>query len=132
MLSGPSFRLGFVFSINSLILFGFALTSFHLTDALISAFLWLHTLVCAVVQNYLKLLILSVFIFQSICYSCRIWKRKQTMEKNRALHVNKQNQNKSKTKSRHVTFKLTFYFRLSQVYFSLNNQTWISPSQIAN
>ena len=33
MLSGLSFRSAFVLSINSLILFGFPLTSFHLAEA---------------------------------------------------------------------------------------------------
>ena len=48
MLSGPSFRSAFVFSINSLI----PLTSAHLAEASLSAFFWLYTLVCAVVQKY--------------------------------------------------------------------------------
>ena len=38
MLSGSSFRAAFVFSINSLILPSFPLTSFHLAEALPSAF----------------------------------------------------------------------------------------------
>ena len=48
MLSGSSFRSAFIFSIMSLILCGFLLTSFHLAEASLSAFLWLYTLVCAV------------------------------------------------------------------------------------
>ena len=52
MLSSLFFRLAFVFSINSLILPGFPLTSFHLAEASLSAFSWLYTLVCAVVQKY--------------------------------------------------------------------------------
>ena len=51
MLSGPSFRSAFVFSINSLILPGFPLTSFNLAEASLSAFSWLYILVCGVVQN---------------------------------------------------------------------------------
>ena len=50
MLSGPSFRSTFPFSINSLILCGFPLISFHLTEAPLSAFSWLYTLVCAAVN----------------------------------------------------------------------------------
>ena len=38
MLSGPSFRSAFVFIINSLILSGFPLTSFHLAEASLSTF----------------------------------------------------------------------------------------------
>ena len=52
MLSGPSFRSAFVFSINSLIMSGFPFTSFHLAEASLLAFLWLCTLACAVVQKY--------------------------------------------------------------------------------
>ena len=51
-LSGPSFRSAFVFNINSLILFGFPLVSFYLAEPSLSAFSWLYTLVCAVVQKY--------------------------------------------------------------------------------
>ena len=38
MLSGPFFMLPFLFNINSVILSGFPLTSFHLAEALLSAF----------------------------------------------------------------------------------------------
>ena len=55
MLSGPSFRSAFVFSVNSLILSGFPLASFHLVEPSLTAFLWLYTLVCAVVQKYHKM-----------------------------------------------------------------------------
>ena len=52
MLSGPSFRSVFIFSINSLILSGLPLTSFHLAEASLSVFSWLYTHECAVVQKY--------------------------------------------------------------------------------
>ena len=55
MLSGPSFRSAFVFSINSLILSGFPLTFFDLAEASLSAFTWLYTLVCAAVENYYEM-----------------------------------------------------------------------------
>ena len=42
----------FVFSINSLILSSFHLTFLHLAEASLSAFSWLYTLVCEVVQKY--------------------------------------------------------------------------------
>ena len=54
MLPGPSFRATFIFSINSLILPGFPLTSFNLAEVSLSAYLWLHTPVCAVVQKILR------------------------------------------------------------------------------
>ena len=52
MSSCPSLRSAFIFRINPLILFGLALTSFHFAEASLSAFWWLYTLVCAVVQKY--------------------------------------------------------------------------------
>ena len=55
MLSGPSFWSTFVYSINSLILPDFPLTSFHLAEASLSTFSWFYTLVCAVVQKYRKM-----------------------------------------------------------------------------
>ena len=61
MLSGPSFRSAFVFNINSLILSGFPLTFFHLVEALLSAFPWIYTLVCAVVQKYHKMSFIYIY-----------------------------------------------------------------------
>ena len=52
MLSDSPYRSAFVFSINSLILSGFPLTSFHLAEASLYAFSWLYSLQCAVVQKY--------------------------------------------------------------------------------
>ena len=51
MLPGPLFGSAFVFSINSLILCGFTLTSFHLAETSLPAFSWLYTFVRAVVQK---------------------------------------------------------------------------------
>ena len=48
----PSGQLSFSVSAQ-LILSGFPLASFHLAEATLSAFSWLYTLVCVVVQNYL-------------------------------------------------------------------------------
>ena len=53
MIPGSSFGSAFVFSINSLMLPAFLFTSFRLTEASLSAFLWLYTLVCAVSQKIL-------------------------------------------------------------------------------
>ena len=52
MLSSPSFRSAFFFSVSSFILSGFPLTSFNLAEALLSAFWWLYALVYVVVQIY--------------------------------------------------------------------------------
>ena len=51
MVPGPSFRSPFVFSINSLILPSFPLTSFHLAEASLYTSLGLYALVCAVLPN---------------------------------------------------------------------------------
>ena len=62
MLSSSSLRSDFVFSINSLILPGFPLTSFHLAEASLSTFLWLYTLVCVCVC-----MSVSVFVCMCVC-----------------------------------------------------------------
>ena len=64
MLSGPSFRSAFVFSLSYLILSGLPLTSFHLAEASRSVFSWVYTLLCAVVQlskNITKCLLFIIF-----------------------------------------------------------------------
>ena len=52
MLSGSFFRSAFVFSVNSLILSGFPLTSSHLAEVSLCAFSWFCSLEYAVVQKY--------------------------------------------------------------------------------
>ena len=63
MLSSPSFRSVFVFSINLLILPGFPLTFFYLAKASISAFSCFYTLVYVVVQKYLGMAFKIIHIF---------------------------------------------------------------------
>ena len=64
MLLGPSFRPVFIFSINSLIFSGFPLTSFHVAEPSLSAFLWLYTFACAAVQKYHEMSFIYIyFIF---------------------------------------------------------------------
>ena len=77
MLSGPSFRSAFIFSINSLILSGFPLTSSHLVEASLSAFSWLYTPVCPVAQRYHEIPFIYnysyfkyILILQSNCLIC--------------------------------------------------------------
>ena len=66
MLSGSSFRLAFVLSINSLILFGFPLTFFHLAEASLYDLPWFYTLVSAVLKNITKcLLFIIIHIFST-------------------------------------------------------------------
>ena len=59
MLPGPISKSAFVFNINSLILLGFPLTSFHLAEASLSAFVWFYTRACSCpnITNCLLLII---------------------------------------------------------------------------
>ena len=115
MLSGPSFRSAFVFSINSLILSGFRLTSFHLAEASLSAFSWLHTLVRAVGLKYHEMsFIYSYSYFQySFCNQPILFAQLEKVNKlwnsNRTVHVNEPNQNKNKTKLCHIQIDHAFY-----------------------
>ena len=97
MLSGPSFRPAFVFSINSLILSSFPLTFFHLAEVSLSAFSRLYTLVCAVVQNYLQIFIFLIFIFRPFFYFHNLKNVNKLWNNNRTVHVNEPNQTKKKS-----------------------------------
>ena len=104
MLSGPSFRSAFVFIINSLILSGFLLISFHLAKASISGFSWLYTLVCVIVQKYQTSFIYNCSHFwYPFCNQPVLFAQLDNVNKlwnnNRAVHVNERNQNKNKTKT---------------------------------
>ena len=54
------------------------MTSFHVNEVSVSAFSWLYSLTCAVVQKY-QICTFLVLILQSICFIFTTWKRKQTM-----------------------------------------------------
>ena len=88
MLSGPSFRSDFVFSINPLILSLFLLTSFHLAEASLSGFSWLYTLVCAVAKKYHEM----SFICNSFCNQPVLFAQLENINKlrnnNRTVHKN--------------------------------------------
>ena len=91
MLSGPSFRSPFVFSIKSLTLPGFHLISFHSAEVSLSAFSWFYTLVCSCprisrIHIFTSHLSINVFFFSFFAQ----------------LETNKQNQNKSKTNASHI------------------------------
>ena len=110
MLSCLSFSSVFVFSINSLILFGLPLTSFHLAEVSLSAFWWLYTLVYAVVQKYQEMSFIYNYLhFQYSFYNqpvlfAQLKNVNKLWENNCTMHVNERLKNKNKTK--HVTFKL--------------------------
>ena len=76
-------RLAFTFSINSLILSGFPLIYFHLDEASLSTYSWLYTLLTVVVQKYHKMYFIHIYSAHfaiKICFICKTWKRKKTME----------------------------------------------------
>ena len=110
MLSGRSFRSTFVFSISSLILSGFPLTSFNLTEASPSAFSWFYTLVCVQVSKNIKkcLLFIITHIFSTHFAINLFFAQVEIVNKlwnnNRTMHMNKI---KRKTKPSHATFELT-------------------------
>ena len=103
MLSCRSFRSAFVFSINSLILSGLPLSSFHLAEASLSAFWWLYTLACAVIQKYHEM---SFIYNNSFCNQRVLFAQLEnvnTLWSNiRTMHKNKRFKNKKKTESRDI------------------------------
>ena len=116
MLSGPSFRSAVVFSINSLILsVAFLRLLFIYLKPHHLLFHGFKLMCVQLPKNTTKFLlfviihILSILILQSTCFICTTWKRKQTMEEQprRAYE-----QNKNKTKLRHIQINHAFYFSI--------------------
>ena len=116
MLSGPTFRSVFVFSINSLILSGFPLTFFHLAETSLSASLFRCFILLSVQLSknirklfYLYLFTFLVFILQSTCFICIPRKRKQTMEQqpNRVRERTKSKQKQNQ--ARHIQIDHAVY-----------------------
>ena len=68
MLSGLSFMSAFAFSINSLILPGFPLTSFDLAEASLSTFLWLYTLVYSRPKLFIIIQIFGIHFLINLFY----------------------------------------------------------------
>ena len=92
MLSDPSFESVFIFSINSLILFGFPLTFFNLAEASLSAFSWLYTLVCALVQNITNIIFSTRFAIKLLATFAQLGNVNKLWNNNHNVHVNEQNQ----------------------------------------
>ena len=88
----------FVFSINSLILSSFHLTFLHLAEASLSAFSWLYTLVCEVIQKYHEMYFTYNNFQFSFCNQPALFAQGENVNKlwdnNRTVHVNERNQNK--------------------------------------
>ena len=106
MLSGPCFSSAFVFSINSLILSGFPLTSFHLAEASI-CFLFVFfsgfILLCVQLSKNIRkcLLFIIIHIFQySFCNQPVFFAQLENIKKPWSEIT-------TKIKPSHVAFKLT-------------------------
>ena len=115
MLSGPSFRSAFAFSINSLILPSFSLTCFHLAEASLSAFRGFMLLCIELSKNITKYVLfivihILVLILQSTCFIYTSWKHKQTMKQqpHRACE-----RTKSKQKQKHSNWPGILSFDLA-------------------
>ena len=100
-----------LFSINSLILSGFPLTSFHLAKASLSVFSWLYSLMCAVVHKYYEMFFIYnyphfwyLFCNQTVLFA-QLEKVNKLWNNSHTVHMNERNQNKIKPS--HVTFNLT-------------------------
>ena len=107
MLSGPSFGWAFVSRINSLILSGFPLISFHLAEASLSAFWWFYNLVCVqLCKSSTKCLCNYLHFYYSFCNHSVLFTQLENIKKisknnwaQRDGYGNGQDQNKNKTKS---------------------------------
>ena len=115
MLSGRSFRSAFVFSNNSLILSGFPLTFFIQLKPRYLLFRGFILLCVQLSKNITKCL--SLYNYSHFQYSFynqpvlfaklenvnKLWNNIQN------VHANERNQNKNKTKSRHIQIDHVFY-----------------------
>ena len=111
MLSGPSFRAAFFFSINSLILPGFSLdlTSIHLLKPRYLLFRGFILLCVQLSKNITKCFFYYHSSFwYSFCNHPALFAQLENVNRllnnNRTVHVN---EFKTKTKPNHVTFQLT-------------------------
>ena len=109
----PLGRLSFSISTHESCL-GF-LTSFHLAETSLSAFLWLYTLVFAVAQNYHEMTFICNYLhfLHLFCNQLVSFAQLENVNKlwnnNCTVHVSERNQNKNKTKSRHTQIDQVFY-----------------------
>ena len=116
MLSDSSFRSASVVSINSLILSGFPLTSFHLAEASLSVFLCGFIFLCVELpKNITRCFFIYNYshLWYSFCNQPVLFAQLENVNKlwtnNRTAQVNERNQNKNKTKSRHIQIDHAFY-----------------------
>ena len=109
MLSGPSFRPAFVFSVNSSKLSGFSFDFFSFSWSFtIYFFMASYSCMCAVVQNITNcLLFIIIHIFSThFCNQPVLFAQLENVNKlwnnNLTMNVNERFKNKNKTKSRHI------------------------------
>ena len=85
-----------------------------LAEALLSAFSWFYTFVYPVVQKYHEMsFVYNYPYFQYSFYQPVLFAQLENVNKvwnnNHTVHVNERNQNKNKTKSRHIQIDHAFY-----------------------
>ena len=104
MLSGPPFRLAFVFKINSLILSSFPFTSFHLVKTSRSAFSWLYAILCVKLsKNITKWLLFVIIQVFRAHFAINLFHLRRNEIKN-----------KKNTKSRHIQIDHLFNLAYKQ------------------
>ena len=105
MLSGPSFRSDLIFSINSLILSGFPLTSFHLAEASLSAFrdfiLLCVQLSKSITKKCLLFIIIHIFSIQTM--------EQQIMEQQPHRACERTKSKLKQNQERHIQIDHAFY-----------------------
>ena len=107
ILSVPFFRLAFVSSINSLILPGFPLTSFHLAEASLSTFSWIILLCVQLSKNITKcILFIIIHIFSTYfainlfyLHNLKTWTMEQQLHRAWERTKSKQKQNQVTSRS---------------------------------
>ena len=119
MLADLFFRSASVFSVNSLILSGFPLIFFSFSRSLsICFFLALYYCVqlSRNITKCLLFIIIHIFSIYSFYNQPVLFAQLENVNKlwnnNRTEHVNERNQNKNKTKSRHIQIDHAFYYSI--------------------
>ena len=134
MLSGPSFRAVFLFSINSLIFSGVLLTSFHLAETSLSAFSWRYILVCAVVQKSNEMFFIYNYLHFEYSFSnqpvlfAQLENLNKLCNKNRTVHVNEQNNDLAHKQCNGIIKRSLYCLTLeSKRIFLVNNILMFGP-----
>ena len=95
--------------------------SIHFAEASLSAFSWLYALLCAVVQKYHEISFIYNYshYWYLFCNQPVLFAQLENINKlwsnSRTVHVNERNQNKNKTKSRHIQIDHALYCSIQAI-----------------